>query len=261
MDQFAKLPNAENDKIQKWNPSDPNSVLIDISNLHRKVCFQKANVNVIKVLGFGISGVVYKACQYGNCNYALKVENRSDEKEFLAEIRKGKKAASAGAGPSIYKYFKCESSAGSLYMIMMDLMDSSLTGFLKKMGNLTITESKALIAIIEKLNRAGIIHNDLKPDNVGIKLAANGGMIKKFYLIDYGHSVDVSDPPGHDKVGWTKIPVDRSWIAWWDFLCLLFRIANVNSTLSILLRRKIPKLPVKGSKVVLPNGVLFPIKY
>jgi hypothetical protein len=104
--------------------------------------------------------------------------------EFRLEISNQLKLSDLGLAPKIHFYGKSHHISGIQYgFIIMDLLSLNLREFLT-IRHLTDNEKKMLKTLFDKLHNVyKIVHGDLKPANIGIKLN-DKKEIKEFYFID-----------------------------------------------------------------------------
>jgi hypothetical protein len=121
---------------------------------------------------------------YGARNgHAVKVVDLSAEsvKEFRKEISLAKKAALAGAGPSIFQT-KITRSKPFLGIIEMEKMDMTLHTWLKQALNDSWVDH--LLPLFDQLNSHGMFCEDLTLNNVMVNVTKF--QIKKMVIIDFG---------------------------------------------------------------------------
>lgn len=251
----------------KWNKYDPDRIInIDMSHLTgtdiKLECVKKAGVDVLNVIGSGAYGSVYHVCRYGDCKYALKVIKQIDgvyeREEFLYEVMVSKKAGEVMSGPKVYEYFKCELPPTIYYMVMMDKFEMTLTSHLREGGDLSLGNAYRLLDVITVLNDSGIIHNDMKPDNIGVSKDPYTNTLNKFYIIDYGLSIYTNDPSPYVRFGWSFIEPKLEWVSWWDCLCLWYIVRDRYKNIESVLRNKLPFLEEVDHMIILPDKRMFP---
>src|SRR5579883_1565412 len=163
---------------------------------------------VTGVLGQGGMGIVYSAVHRGiEAEAAIKVlspEAAADHtlvERFLQEAR----AANRVGHPAIVKIFDNGRLANGLpYLVMERLRGMSLAGYLFNHNPnrldlrtaLTITE--AILEPLQEAHQAGIIHRDIKPDNLFLldRFLKNPGETSGFLkILDFGIA-RIWDGPG-----------------------------------------------------------------
>jgi serine/threonine-protein kinase len=148
---------------------------------------------IVRRLGAGGMGTVFLAEQIavGNRPVALKVLLRKllDDPEFL--LRFQNEAASTGRirHPNVVTIYESgQSDDGSPYIAMEFLEGETLRQTLKRRGALPLAECAEILQQIARgLNAAhklGILHRDLKPDNIFITHTEDGERVVK--VVDFG---------------------------------------------------------------------------
>jgi len=149
--------------------------------------------HVLRRLGAGGMGAVFLAEQLavGNRPVALKVLLRKllDDPEFLLRFRN--EAASTGRirHPNVVTIYESgQSDDGSPYIAMEYLEGETLRQTLKRRGALPVAEcARVLQQVAKGLNSAhklGILHRDLKPDNIFLAQTDDGEVVPK--VMDFG---------------------------------------------------------------------------
>jgi len=140
-----------------------------------------------KELGRGDMGVVYKAhdTQLDRpvaIKYLGALVDGSDEyrERFLREA----KAAAKVNHPNIVGIYDIGTEQGKVFIAMEYVEGPNLHQYLKRKGRLEPREAVNIIgqacSALEEIHKAGIVHRDIKPDNI---LVASGGLVK---LMDFG---------------------------------------------------------------------------
>ena len=140
-----------------------------------------------KELGRGGMGVVYKARDTQlDRPVALKFLGAlvDESEEYRQRFQREARAAAQVTHPNILSIYDIGVDQGSSYIAMEYVEGPNLNQYLKKMGKLSAREAGNLIgqacSALEAVHQAGIVHRDIKPDNV---LIAKGGLVK---LMDFG---------------------------------------------------------------------------
>lgn len=135
----------------------------------------------IKFLGSGFNGSVYEVCKAKDCNYVLKIlYPRPGPRKPNSEAEISRKAADLGIGPKVYDSGECD---GFQYIIMQKL-DRALD----QIYPFDCSNFVKAIELYQKLYEEGIVHNDLKANNV---MVDNKG---KIYIVDYGNAKIIPKP-------------------------------------------------------------------
>jgi len=111
---------------------------------------------------------------------ALVDESEDFRQRFIREA----KAAARVNHPNIVHVYDMSASLGRAYIAMEYVEGSNLHGYLQQCGPLSTRETINLMTqacgALEAVHKAGIVHRDIKPDNI---LIAKGGLVK---LSDFG---------------------------------------------------------------------------
>jgi serine/threonine-protein kinase len=149
---------------------------------------------VVRFLGRGGMGCVYEAVNTTiNKRVAIKCIDHALAMSPDAKARFAREAmaASAAESPYIVQIFDTGATEEGLpYMVMELLHGEDLGSLLTEVGRLDVTEAMAVTAQILKglhhAHKAGVVHRDLKPDNVF--LVAHAGEPASVKLLDFGVS-------------------------------------------------------------------------
>lgn len=148
---------------------------------------------LVRALGEGGMGIVWEARQLTTDKaVAIKVlkptsgESSADAARFLRE-------AKVAAGLShrnivqVFDYWEVEGN-GPVFLVMELLVGATLAHLLEEKGALPVSETVALIApVASAINAAhalGVIHRDIKPDNIFIAQSLDGDSEVK--VLDFG---------------------------------------------------------------------------
>jgi serine/threonine-protein kinase len=148
---------------------------------------------IVRRLGAGGMGTVFLAEQIavGNRPVALKVLLRKllDDPEFL--LRFQNEAASTGRirHPNVVTIYESgQSDDGSPYIAMEYLEGETLRQAIKRRGALPLAECVEILQQVARglnsAHRLGILHRDLKPDNIFLTHTEDGEKIVK--VVDFG---------------------------------------------------------------------------
>lgn len=154
---------------------------------------------VIERIGNGGQGRVYMAMDSKTGSLvAIKVRMRNHMEErlyneafFLGEISEEFENEESSITPSFHTY----KQQGNEELLIMDLMGPSLETHFKQnyrniSGNELISIFKKAVSCLEKLHSIGIVHRDIKPDNLCFAPGQHNGNL---YLIDFGLASYYSD--------------------------------------------------------------------
>ena len=159
---------------------------------------------VDRVLGQGGMGVVYAATQISmGRRVALKVvrPSRASEPRHVARFRREARAAGRLKHPNTIRLFDFgETADGTLYMVSEYLLGETLAVHLDNHPRLRPTEvidiAIGVLGSLDEAHRVGLVHRDLKPDNIFLLASARGAAAVK--VLDFG-LVKLVD--GTDKLG------------------------------------------------------------
>jgi tRNA A-37 threonylcarbamoyl transferase component Bud32 len=165
---------------------------------------------VLRRLGAGSMGTVYRARQEAVArDIALKILRSDRAIDELARQRfvREAKAMSLLASPhtvTVFDFGEMTEPAGegdlgdagvSLYLAMELLDGEALGERLKRLGRLPWADAMAIVReallSLSEAHEKGVIHRDLKPDNLFLARAANGGEIVK--VLDFGIAKVLTD--------------------------------------------------------------------
>jgi len=151
--------------------------------------------HVIRRLGAGGMGVVFEAINtWTDRRVALKVLHPiySEDDELVARFVREARSATRIEHPNIVDVLDLgmDPRDGALYMIQEFLTGPTLRQHMATHPRLTIAEISQimmpLLGALSAAHRAGVVHRDVKPENVVLCAYANGGCVPK--LIDFGIS-------------------------------------------------------------------------
>jgi len=138
-------------------------------------------------LGRGGMGVVYKARDTQlDRPVALKFLGSlvDGSEEFRLRFKREAQAAAQVSHPNILSIYDIGVEQGSSYIAMEYVEGPNLNQYLRDRGTLKVREAVNVVtqacSALEAIHQAGIVHRDIKPDNI---LIAKGGLVK---LMDFG---------------------------------------------------------------------------
>jgi len=148
---------------------------------------------VVRVIGFGGNGTVYEAIHQDlDKRVALKVlheEVTSDPTSRQRFLQEGRVAASIHH-PHVVELFDVGQEGGRLYLVMELLEGRSLADQYDVHGAMEVSRVVDLLlpvcAALATAHEAGVVHRDLKPDNIFLAKARHGAIQPK--LLDFGIS-------------------------------------------------------------------------
>ena len=181
-------------------------------------CIKKfGNLTIQKMIGSGLQGTVYEACENMKCDKILKVtplipkEEKYIEltyvpgisydvkrKKFEKEVQITQLASDLHISPKVYNAFICSDvlesgsseSKFNLGFIVMDRWDMTLFDYIETVGKLLHQNLyDKLIGLLGKLHEAGVYHGDMHLENVILRVV-RGDMGEPIpvdvAIIDYG---------------------------------------------------------------------------
>jgi serine/threonine-protein kinase len=145
---------------------------------------------IVRLLGAGGMGTVYEALQVDlNRRVALKVLQRSADPVFVERFRREAQAAAGLGHPNVVAVTDFQTPPdGPPFLVMELLQGESLASAIARAGKLPPARVAyvmiQVLAALEAAHRAGIIHRDIKPDNVFlIQTPAASDVVK---VLDFG---------------------------------------------------------------------------
>lgn len=163
-----------------------------------------ANVRLLHRLGEGGMGSVWVAEHLGlDTEVAVKfiAAEYAKEPDAIARFRNEAAAAAKIRSPHVVQVFDHGVMADATPFIVMELLDGeSLGQRLAKVGRLDPEEAAAVITQICKAfteaHQRGIVHRDIKPDNVFLSRSAGELLVK---VLDFGIAKQTT-LPGYDQI-------------------------------------------------------------
>ncbi|MBV70040.1 MAG: hypothetical protein CMH52_01700 [Myxococcales bacterium] len=143
------------------------------------------------VIGRGGMGTVYAAEQPSvDRTVAIKVLNQefAENPMVVRRFHQEAQAASKLTHPNTISVYDFGETDGSLYIVMEHLVGETLKSLLKRTGRLTLNRTclivRQVLKSIAQAHAAGVIHRDLKPDNIFITRIGDGSEFVK--VLDFG---------------------------------------------------------------------------
>ncbi len=155
---------------------------------------QIGNYRLVKLLGSGGMGMVYEAVHDGiGGRAAIKVLrpeialHKEATQRFFSEAR----AANLISHPGIVHIFDCGYAAsGTAYLAMEFLEGESLRQRLERLRTLTVSEAiriaRQVASALHAAHQSGVIHRDLKPDNLMLVQDPELPGGERVKLLDFG---------------------------------------------------------------------------
>ncbi len=163
---------------------------------------------LVRLLGAGGMGAVHEAINtWTGRRVAVKVLHERFAADPLAVRRFTVEAQSAGriAHPNVVEILDLDEDpeTGARFLVQELLTGTTLRRRLLEVGRLDVQQAARLLAPavagLAEAHRAGVVHRDLKPDNIFLT-GIPGGEVAK--LIDFGLSKLVREP---DEPAWTPV--------------------------------------------------------
>jgi serine/threonine-protein kinase len=147
---------------------------------------------ILQKIGSGGMGSVYKAQQPAmNRMVGVKIlhPKLANRKDLVSRFRREARAMSHLAHPNTTKVFLYgELDDGSLYIVMEFLDGKNLNQTVRADGPFPVARALPILiqvcGALEEAHRAGIIHRDMKPEN--IFLCQQGGLVDYAKVLDFG---------------------------------------------------------------------------
>jgi serine/threonine protein kinase len=160
---------------------------------HLPIGTSLGNYELTAFLGEGGMGTVYSAVHRGLGKRVAIKTLRSDlaaQPELRARFLREGKAAAAVRHPNVVDVDDVGIAGDTPYLVMELLEGEDLRARVLRQGRLRVDETvvvllPALLALSEA-HRAGVVHRDLKPDNIFLSRTAHDAVVPK--LLDFGIS-------------------------------------------------------------------------
>ena len=172
---------------------------------------------VTRLIGVGGMGAIYEATHLGaGKRVAVKLMSKELAKhpEALARFRREVKVTTELAHPNIVDVFDFgESPTGEPFLVMEFLDGEDLGHRLEREGRVTLDVAAQIIkqvaSALSVAHAEGVVHRDLKPDNVFLLRVADGAVFSK--VVDFGISKVL-------KATTTKLTVARAVVGTPEFM-------------------------------------------
>jgi serine/threonine protein kinase len=157
---------------------------------------------IVRLIGEGGMGAVYEAIHPGlKKRVAVKVllPRIAESQEARVRFLREGEAASRINHPHVVSVFDVGEDGGAPYLVMEYLEGHTLDVFLEGRGPLDLVEATALflpiMAAVSAGHDCGVVHRDLKPQNIFLAQGRWGELIPK--VLDFGVSklIDHDGPP------------------------------------------------------------------
>ena len=165
-----------------------------------------------RVLGVGGMGAVYEATQLNiGRKVALKVV-RADllgDPTMAKRFQREAQAAASVHHPSVVVVHEFgQTDDGTLFLVMELLDGESLAARLKRQNRIPPREAiritAEVLAGLEAAHEAGVVHRDLKPDNITL-LSSGGVKVLDFGIARIVDRADTPAPSGQDRSALTEV--------------------------------------------------------
>jgi eukaryotic-like serine/threonine-protein kinase len=166
---------------------------VKCSSLALSVGAHIGNYQILRKLGAGGMGMVYLAeHRHLKRKSALKLLLRelADRPDVLDRFFAEARATSALDHPGIVRVFDCDADAeGNPYIVMEYLPGDTLKVVLERRRTLTVSEAlgvaRGMAEALGAAHRRGIVHRDVKPDNLFVELPSDTGP-PRVKVVDFG---------------------------------------------------------------------------
>ena len=169
-----------------------------------KASFRIPGFKLLEKLGGGSTGTVYKARQLGlDRVVAIKILARwlAEDEAYVRRFMKEARIAGRLNHANIVQGFDAGEAAGAWYFAMEYCPGPTLLKLLQRGGALDEARAIAIVrqiaSALEHANAQGLVHRDVKPDNI---IIAEGGVAK---LLDLGLAKDNRRTSGSTERGST----------------------------------------------------------
>lgn len=153
---------------------------------------------LVRQLGEGGMGVVWEVEQVGSgARHAIKfVKEEASSALATRRLRREAEAAAAISHPNIVRVLEVAEDDDGAAAIVMELLDGESLGARLERGPLTLGQTAAIlrpvVSALRAAHVAGVIHRDLKPDNVFLVTVADGST--DVCVLDFGVAKQVHLP-------------------------------------------------------------------
>ena len=155
---------------------------------------------ILRVLGGGGMGTVYEAEHLTlKKRVALKALSGqgADDAECRARFLREGKAASRIQHPHVVDITDVREGAGIAFLVMEYLEGESLRARVERCGPVAARDladlSVPVVAALQVAHQRGVVHRDLKPDNIFLSRTVTGRVVPK--VLDFGISKVLNDDP------------------------------------------------------------------
>jgi hypothetical protein len=169
-------------RVERSDPDVPADPLRDA--LEKAIGFQ---YRIERLLGRGGMGAVYLAHELAlDRDVAIKVlpPERAGSREVRERFRREARTAARLSHPNIVPLYTFGEVAGLVYFVMGYVAGESLAARLQTRGPVTADEARVLLATIcdalDYAHRQGVVHRDIKPDNILIDAASGTPLLTDF---------------------------------------------------------------------------------
>ena len=158
-----------------------------------------AKLTLVRLLGEGAMGSVWVADSVGSPRpVAVKFLAARPSRDALARFQREASAASKLESPNVVRIFDHGATEDGTPYIVMELLEGETLGErLTRVGRLGLDDVAAIVrqiaTALDAAHRLGIVHRDIKPDNIFIVGADDFPLVK---LLDFGMAkqTDGTDP-------------------------------------------------------------------
>nr|XP_026692557.1 mitotic checkpoint serine/threonine-protein kinase BUB1 [Ciona intestinalis] len=199
------IPDPWNDQLlQGLIPSTLEGVIVaSESKVFRKgsdVRIGNETYHLVKEIGKGAFAKAYKATMVSGDEVAVKVQSPAYKWEIhmLQEVRRRLEAKGHDVCKDYMTIMTAAVFQNSSCVVTQYLPSGTLLDFLNTNKNNTVDRENIALQIfhlVHSLHAIGVIHGDVKPDNILIANVSNRGPAPTLRLIDFGRAIDLSSLP------------------------------------------------------------------
>lgn len=169
----------------------------ETQKLHRQN-FSIPDVEIVDVLGEGGMGIVYKGRQtYIDRDVAIKIMKPVEDSSFEERFKREAKILAGLSHPNIVTCYHAGVTNGHCYIVMEFIEGIDLHGYIKEHGALSEKHAlyviKSLAQALEYAQEKGIMHRDIKCENVLLEKIMGEDSTVTAFDVDFPYRVKLVD--------------------------------------------------------------------